>query len=419
MASSPRPPHPSPLPAPISLDPSYNAAIRDRVVDPSRVDLSRLRVGVLPSIANGKRRRRRRVAGNDNNTNDDNTNDTNDANTTTASDDLDRLARALARAGVIAPLVSDFEIKYASPASDIMTTILISEASSNLDFWARAGESKLVARQDFWPPLLRLAQLVPAARYLHAQKARGALAAEVLGAMRDANVDAFIGDAGDLLAASNLIGMATVVTPLGFDDDDDDEEEEGGGGSGSNDDDVKAATGKSPRSVAFFAAPYDDGIALALAKAWQQFDDEKTHLRRPVIDAGRGKRGGAAAGGPSAKLSSSSSPSKSSPSSSSSASPPCDPYSRCSFDAQKLADLGLVGGWRDSGRASAISATATAAASAAGKGSGGGGGGLNSSTSSNSSNSKAADATINPSLSSSVASTAAKPRSDGVAAAVP
>lgn len=208
-----------PLPVPISLDPSYNAAIRHRV-DPSRVDLSRLRIGVLPSISGGKKKGKVE-------------------NSSSSSSDLDRLSRALARAGVVAPLVTDFEIKYSSPASDIMTTILISEASSNLDFWSRSGESARVARQDFWPPLLRLAQLVPAARYLHAQRARGALAAEVLGSMRDAGVDALVGEAGDLLAASNLVGLPTVVAPLAFDDD-----VVGGGGG-------ETAKRKSPRSVAF------------------------------------------------------------------------------------------------------------------------------------------------------------------------
>lgn len=68
--------------------------------------------------------------------------------------------------------------------------------------------------QDFWPPLLRLARLVPGVEYVQAQRARGILAREVVGAMQAAGLDAFIGNASEQLAMANLASLPTVAVPV-------------------------------------------------------------------------------------------------------------------------------------------------------------------------------------------------------------
>lgn len=68
--------------------------------------------------------------------------------------------------------------------------------------------------QDFWPPLLRLARLIPGVEYVQAQRARGVLAREVVGAMQAAGLDAFVGNASEQLAMANLASLPTVAVPV-------------------------------------------------------------------------------------------------------------------------------------------------------------------------------------------------------------
>ena len=168
----------------------------------------------------------------------------------------------------------DLDLAPTTPASDAATTILLAEAAANLDGWQRSGAAGGARRQDFWPPLLRLARLVPAVEYLTAQRARTRLAGEVLACLREAGVAGFVGNATELLAVSNLVGLATVVAPL-------DMARVPGAGRGS--------PRRSPGAVGFFAPPYGDAVALAMAQAWQAAST--VHLLRPPIDDGGWERG--------------------------------------------------------------------------------------------------------------------------------
>ncbi len=58
-------------------------------------------------------------------------------------------------------------------AQDIITTLMLTEAAANFDFWQRSGAAETNRRQDFWPPLLRLARLIPSVEYVQARAARG------------------------------------------------------------------------------------------------------------------------------------------------------------------------------------------------------------------------------------------------------
>lgn len=59
-----------------------------------------------------------------------------------------------------------FELNYTTPANDIILTVMASEAAANFDYWQRSGRDDTNRRQDFWPPLLRLARMIPAVEYI-------------------------------------------------------------------------------------------------------------------------------------------------------------------------------------------------------------------------------------------------------------
>ena len=80
--------------------------------------------------------------------------------------------------------------------------------------WGRTDMGFRVGWQDFWPPLLRLARLIPGVEYVQAQRARGVLAREVVGAMQAAGLDAFVGNASEQLAMANLASLPTVAVPV-------------------------------------------------------------------------------------------------------------------------------------------------------------------------------------------------------------
>ena len=74
-----------------------------------------------------------------------------------------QLAAVLTAAGVT---VRPFVLNYTTPAADIILAIMASEAAANFDFWQRSGADDTNRRQDFWPPLLRLARMIPAVEYI-------------------------------------------------------------------------------------------------------------------------------------------------------------------------------------------------------------------------------------------------------------
>lgn len=62
--------------------------------------------------------------------------------------------------------VKPFTLNYTTPAGDIILAIMAAEAAANFDYWQRAGLDDTNRRQDFWPPLLRLARMIPAVEYI-------------------------------------------------------------------------------------------------------------------------------------------------------------------------------------------------------------------------------------------------------------
>ena len=59
-----------------------------------------------------------------------------------------------------------FSIQYSPNAENTIMNIMISEAAAHFDYWQRSGQDALNVRQDYWPPLLRLARLIPAVEYI-------------------------------------------------------------------------------------------------------------------------------------------------------------------------------------------------------------------------------------------------------------
>lgn len=59
-----------------------------------------------------------------------------------------------------------FNLSYGVQTEDIIMTIMIAEAAAHFDYWQRSGQDAQNRRQDYWPPLLRLARLIPAVEYI-------------------------------------------------------------------------------------------------------------------------------------------------------------------------------------------------------------------------------------------------------------
>ena len=150
--------------------------------------------------------------------------------------------------------VKPFVLNYTTPASDIILAVMAAEAAANFDYWQRSGVEDTNRRQDFWPPLLRLARMIPRrgihpgaahclfghgharsqvlqqkpcgrspqtplqpdtrgpACVVQAQRARTQLLQEVVGLMQAAGIDAFIGNTSEELAMANLASLPTVVS---------------------------------------------------------------------------------------------------------------------------------------------------------------------------------------------------------------
>lgn len=80
-----------------------------------------------------------------------------------------QVLQVLAQQGV---QLKPFSLNYSVKAEEAIMTIMISEAAAHFDYWQRSGQDNLNRRQDYWPPLLRLARLIPAVEYIQVQFAR-------------------------------------------------------------------------------------------------------------------------------------------------------------------------------------------------------------------------------------------------------
>ncbi|BDA44986.1 Glutamyl-tRNA(Gln) amidotransferase subunit A [Coccomyxa sp. Obi] len=196
---------------------------------PFNVDVSNLSIGVLPSM----------------------------------QDSSAEFTAILASKGVT---VKPFELNYTTPANDIILTVMASEAAANFDYWQRSGRDDTNRRQDFWPPLLRLARMIPAVEYIQAQRARTMLVKEVLDIMQAAGIDAFIGNTSEELAMANLVSLPTMALPIGF----------------AQLPNVQNSSRRHPLSLGIFGAPYTDANVLALGMAFQQ--STSYHLQQPPVN---------------------------------------------------------------------------------------------------------------------------------------
>ncbi|EIE21164.1 amidase signature enzyme [Coccomyxa subellipsoidea C-169] len=162
--------------------------------------------------------------------------------------------------------VKPFTLNYTTPANDIILTIMATEAAANFDYWQRSGRDDTNRRQDFWPPLLRLARMIPAVEYIQAQRARTMLVKEVVDLMQAAGIDAFIGNASEELALANLVSMPTLALPVEFDELPN----------------VRNSSRRHPLSIGIFGTPLSDANVLALGMAFQQ--STNYHLLQPPVD---------------------------------------------------------------------------------------------------------------------------------------
>ncbi|CAL5229954.1 g13383 [Coccomyxa viridis] len=162
--------------------------------------------------------------------------------------------------------VVPFELNYTTPANDIILAVMASEAAANFDYWQRSHRDDTNRRQDFWPPLLRLARMIPAVEYIQAQRARTALLQEVVGLMAEAGIDAFIGNTSEELAMANLASLPTIAVPLGT----------------QPLKDAPDSPRKRPISLGIFGSPQTDTNVLALAMAFQ--NSTRHHLQQPPVN---------------------------------------------------------------------------------------------------------------------------------------
>ncbi|CAK0784217.1 hypothetical protein CVIRNUC_007421 [Coccomyxa viridis] len=162
--------------------------------------------------------------------------------------------------------VKPFALNYTTPANDIILAIMSTEAAANFDYWQRSHRDDTNRRQDFWPPLLRLARMIPAVEYIQAQRARTRLLQEVVGLMSKAGIDAFIGNTSEELAMANLASLPTIAVPLGT----------------QPLKDAPNSTRRHPISLGIFGTPQTDAHVLALAMAFQ--NSTQHHLQQPPVN---------------------------------------------------------------------------------------------------------------------------------------
>jgi Asp-tRNA(Asn)/Glu-tRNA(Gln) amidotransferase A subunit family amidase len=140
---------------------------------------------------------------------------------------------------------------------DALAIILVSETAAAFDELTRSGQDDLLVRQirNAWPNVLRFSRLIPAVEYIQANRLRYMIIQE----MSKLDVDVYVAPSfgGNNLLLTNLTGHPCVVLPNGFNDE-----------------------GK-PVSISFIGRLYDEGILLAVAKAYQDATD--FHEQHPSL----------------------------------------------------------------------------------------------------------------------------------------
>jgi Asp-tRNA(Asn)/Glu-tRNA(Gln) amidotransferase A subunit family amidase len=138
--------------------------------------------------------------------------------------------------------------------------ILEAEAAAAFDDLTRSGKDDLMVRQirNAWPNVFRSARFIPAVEYIQANRRR----AELIEAVHRevfSKVEVYVHPSwgGSSLTITNFTGHPCVVIPNGF-----------------------QANGR-PTSISFTAGLYEEGMALAVARALQNATAH--HLERPKL----------------------------------------------------------------------------------------------------------------------------------------
>lgn len=143
---------------------------------------------------------------------------------------------------------------------DPLRVILTAEAAAAFDELTRSGKDDLLVRQieNAWPNTFRQGQTIPAVAYLQANRIRTLAMQEMARLFQDIDVYVSPTYGGDNLLLTNLTGHPCVVLPNGFRKD------------------------GTPTSITFLSNLFQEGNALALAKAYQ--DATGWHLKRPKLE---------------------------------------------------------------------------------------------------------------------------------------
>jgi Asp-tRNA(Asn)/Glu-tRNA(Gln) amidotransferase A subunit family amidase len=144
---------------------------------------------------------------------------------------------------------------------DAMRIILSAEAAASFDELTRSDRDKLLVQQGKfdWPNSFRTSRFIPAVDYVNANRLRSVAILLWDDLMRKVDVIVTPTNAANLsqLVATNLTGHPAVIVPNGFRDD------------------------GTPVSLTFLAGLFEEGKALAVARAYQEATG--FHLKHPVV----------------------------------------------------------------------------------------------------------------------------------------
>ncbi|MFO0982213.1 MAG: amidase [Planctomycetota bacterium] len=144
---------------------------------------------------------------------------------------------------------------------DALGIILSAEAATAFDDLTRSEDINRLKRQspDAWPNLFRSARAIPAVEYLRANRVRTLLMRDMAQVMAKVDVLVTPSYAGNVLMLTNLTGHPCVVLPNAADD-----------------------KGRPTQSISFIGGLFEEGKALALARAYQEATD--FHRRHPALE---------------------------------------------------------------------------------------------------------------------------------------
>jgi Asp-tRNA(Asn)/Glu-tRNA(Gln) amidotransferase A subunit family amidase len=144
---------------------------------------------------------------------------------------------------------------------DAMRLILSAEAAASFDELTRSDRDKLLVQQGKfdWPNSFRTSRFIPAVDYVNANRLRSVAILQWDDLMRKVDVIVTPTNVTNLsqLVATNLTGHPAVIVPNGFRDD------------------------GTPVSLTFLAGLFEEGKALAVARAYQEATG--FHLKHPVV----------------------------------------------------------------------------------------------------------------------------------------